>query len=456
MEQDGNYHVAGVADGQPVRVSEDFYIEARKANPPQVAMVRPGRGDYHASPIEEVTVAAKATGEYGLQGVTLHYSVNGGPETTVDVLPHKGAKQADGSTTLSLEEFKLVPGDLVSVYATAKDANAEAHTDMIFIQADPFEREFSQSQTGGGGGGGGGGEGNQSAQISQREKEIISSTFRQQADKNSTAQQAAEVAKLLAQSQATLRDQAVKLSDRLQARELTDEVQAIGEFEKDMMAASEAMGPAAQQLQQEKWKDAIPHEQKALQYLLRAEATFRQIQVAFGARGGGGGGGGGAARDLAALFDLELDTEKNQYETRQSAPTSRGTKGPGDRRHSEEARRTGQASGRSGPAAAQRHADCRAEMAAGDAAARDPAAPAADGAATGPAKPAGAAGPTRAARATGPAGATGPTRAARPTRAAGKPERVGFRSIRRTGRPARRAIRQLLRQHQRRRPIGRG
>ena len=39
-----------------------------------------------------------------------------------------------------------VPGDLVSVYATAKDANAEAHTDMMFIQADPFEREFSQSQ----------------------------------------------------------------------------------------------------------------------------------------------------------------------------------------------------------------------------------------------------------------------------------------------------------------------
>src|SRR6185503_1115784 len=57
-------------------------------------------------------------------------------------------------------------------------------------------------------------------------------------------------------------------------------------------------------------------EQKVLQALLRAEATFRQIQVAFGRRGGGGGGGGGGAgRDLASLFDLEMDTEKNQYET---------------------------------------------------------------------------------------------------------------------------------------------
>ena len=69
MDQDGVYHVAGVEQGQPVRVSEDFFIEARKANPPQIALVRPGRGDYHASPIEEVTVAAKATDEYGLNGV---------------------------------------------------------------------------------------------------------------------------------------------------------------------------------------------------------------------------------------------------------------------------------------------------------------------------------------------------------------------------------------------------
>jgi hypothetical protein len=319
MDHDGVYHVAGIEQGQPVRVSEDFFIEARKANPPQISLARPSR-DYHASPIEEVTVAAKVSDEYGLAGVALHYSVNGGPETTVDLLPKKGAKQADGSTTLSLENFKLVPGDLVSVYATAKDGNSEAHTDMMFIQADPFEREFSQSQTSGGGGGGGGG-GDPSAEISQREKEIISQTFKQQGDKNATQQQAADIAKLLSQAQSTLHDQAVTLSGRLEARELTDAVKAIGDFEKDMLAASKAMEPAAQQLQQQKWKDAIPNEQKALQSLLRAEATFRQIQVAFGAQGGGGGGGG-AARDLAQLFELELDTQKNQYETPQRAAAS--------------------------------------------------------------------------------------------------------------------------------------
>jgi hypothetical protein len=40
-----------------------------------------------------------------------------------------------------------------------------------------------------------------------------------------------------------------------------------------------------------------------------------------GGRGGGGGGGGGAGsgRDLASLFDLEMDTQKNQYETADAA-----------------------------------------------------------------------------------------------------------------------------------------
>ena len=86
-----------------------------------------------------------------------------------------------------------------------------------------------------------------------------------------------------------------------------------------MQAAAAAMQPAADKLKAMQWQEAMPMEQKALQALLRAEATFRQIQVAFGQRGGGGGGGGGGAgRDLASLFDLELDTEKNQYETAQT------------------------------------------------------------------------------------------------------------------------------------------
>jgi archaellum component FlaC len=312
IEKDGLYHVAGIDQGQPVRLSEDFFIEARKASPPDVRVTRPGR-DYHSSPIEEVTVGVRAADDFGLSNVDLHYSVNGGPDQTVNLLKQKGVKELDGTTTLSLEDFHLVPGDVVGLYASAKDAHSEARTDIFFIQAEPFEREYTQSQVMGGGMGG------EQAQISQREKEIIAETWKHQGDKNPSKQQATEAAKFLSGVQAKLRDQSLSLAGRLERRELTEENAEFSHFQEDMNAAAKAMDPAAQNLAQQKWKEAIPEEQKALQYLLRAEATFRQIEVAFGSRGGGGGGGGGSGRDLQSLFDLELDTEKNQYETEQTA-----------------------------------------------------------------------------------------------------------------------------------------
>ena len=104
-----------------------------------------------------------------------------------------------------------------------------------------------------------------------------------------------------------------------------------------MEAAAAEMGPAADKLKGQKWSDALEPENKALQHLSRAMATFRDIQVARGQQGGGGGGGGGgedAGRDLANLFDLELDTEKNQYESQQSSSGRQAAAGRG-RGHAE-------------------------------------------------------------------------------------------------------------------------
>jgi len=319
LEKDGAYHVAATDQGQPVRLSEDYFIATDKAMPPAVAISRPG-GDYRASPIEEVTVGVKATDQFGLNDVHLHYSVNGGPDRDVSLLKTPGTKEADGSYTLRLEDFKLVPGDLLSVYATAKDGHAEARTEISFIQADPFEREFSQSQQSGGGGGGGGGGQNNQTDISKREKELIAATWKQQNDKAATPKDSTVAGQFLSDAQQKLRDQVMALSARMQSRDLSAANEEFTGFEKDMQTAAEAMAPSADKLKGMQWKDAIPLEQKALQALLRAEATFRQIQIAFGQQGGGGGGGSNSAgRDLASLFDLELDTEKNQYETAQTA-----------------------------------------------------------------------------------------------------------------------------------------
>lgn len=321
IQKDGSYHIAALDQGRPVRLSEDFFIEANKANPPDVAIVRPPR-DYRASPIEEVTIGVQANDQFGLDNMALHYSINGGAEQTVDMLKAKGIKQADGSTVLSLENFKLAPGDIISYYATAKDARTDAHTDIYFVQVDPFERDFSQSQQAGGGGGGGMGNQND---ISEREKEIIAETWKQQGERNPSSQAAAETGRFLSEVQSKLRDQAIALAGRLGLRDLNQQNQTFSSFQSDMSAAAQAMNPAAESLRKLEWQKAMPNEQKALQHLLQAEATFRQIQVAFGNQAGGAGGGG-AGRDLASLFDLELDTQKNQYETQQTAGSSASQK----------------------------------------------------------------------------------------------------------------------------------
>src|SRR6202012_1788586 len=85
MQKDGAYHVSASDEGQPVRLSEDYFIATDKAMPPEISIARPG-GDYRASPIEEVTVGVKATDEFGLNDLHLHYSVNGSPDRDVSLL----------------------------------------------------------------------------------------------------------------------------------------------------------------------------------------------------------------------------------------------------------------------------------------------------------------------------------------------------------------------------------
>src|SRR5256886_12651383 len=102
------------------------------------------------------------------------------------------------------------------------------------------------------------------------------------------------------------------LSVRMQSRDLSQANEEFSDFDKDMRDAAKAMLPSAEKLGQMQWKDALQWEQKALQALLRAEATFRKIEVAFGQRGSGGAGGGEARPGPASLVDVEFDSAKKQ------------------------------------------------------------------------------------------------------------------------------------------------
>ena len=215
---------------------------------------------------------------------------------------------------------KLVPGDLVSLYATAKDARAEAHTDIYFIQADPFERDFSQSQSAGGGGGGGGAA--DQNDISEREKEIIAQTWKQRSDKSAASQQSADTGKFLSEVQSKLRDQAIALAGRLQMRDLNTQNDEFNDFQQDMTAAARRHESGRRSASSSRSGATRCRANRKLCSICckpkRPSARFRWPSAA----AGGGRAAEARGRDLASLFDLELDTQKNQYETAQTASSA--------------------------------------------------------------------------------------------------------------------------------------
>ena len=121
----------------------------------------------------------------------------------------------------------------------------------------------------------------------------------------------------IAESQNKVAEAAKTLVGRLERRQLTDQDQMIKELTENVNKAVEKMGPICGKPDEEqRHGGASLLKVEAYNYLGRAAALYTEIQVSQG-RGGGGGGGGGqqSAEDLADLFELELDQNKNQYET---------------------------------------------------------------------------------------------------------------------------------------------
>ena len=139
------YHVAALDQGSRCASPRISSSRRTRPNPPEVAIARPG-ARLSRQPHRRSHRRRQSGRRFRPERIRAALFGERRPRADRQSAEAKGAKTADGSTVLSLENFKMVPGDIVSVYATAKDAQAESRTDMFFIQADPFEREFSQSQ----------------------------------------------------------------------------------------------------------------------------------------------------------------------------------------------------------------------------------------------------------------------------------------------------------------------
>ena len=305
-------------DGRWVVASPDYVIDALEDQPPIIRFVKPGR-DIKVTPIEEAFLEVNAEDDYGLRTLRLMYSVNGGPEDTLDL--YDGARRSKEITaghTFYLEEMNLEPGDLVAYYAQVTDNNGvggtqSATTDIYFLEMRPFGRDYRQADQGGGGGGGGDG---LDGQFSQQQRQIVAATFKMVRDRDEYSDKDyAENMATLALSQGRLRERVEAVARRIQDRGVIQTDSGFIKIAEELPAAAAEMSTSEQELGARKAREALPAAQRALQHLQRAEAAFREVQVSRGQGGGGGGGGNANVEDLADLFELELDKMQNQYES---------------------------------------------------------------------------------------------------------------------------------------------
>ncbi len=313
------------ADGLRGGGETEYFIRLMDDRPPEVRILKPS-GDQQITSLEEVAIEARADDDYGVGAFDLVYAVAGQPERVTPFTKVSGTNVAKvGGHLLSAEELKVQPGDVITVYARARDVargkrSTETKSDMFFLEVRPFNEEFvsaeSQAMAASGD--------PQLDSLIAAQKEIINATWN--IERRSTAGRSAADVKAISLAQTELRERTAKMSGESARPSPFQMPQQIGGFSPSrrrpvgaeaVAGAVRAMGLAAEQLDVEKTKDAIPHEMAALQGLLQAQSEIRRRQVAQQQASGSGNGGGRQGQDLSALFDKELQRQqRNNYETR--------------------------------------------------------------------------------------------------------------------------------------------
>ena len=311
VTRDDVYRVAlRDADGLANRGAAEYVIRALADAAPLVEVRRPG-GDREITPLEEVVIEALAEDDYALARFDLVYAVAGEAERIVDLLGAEPVARGSGAHTLYAEDLGVSPGDVVSYYLRAGDANparvGDTRSDIYFLEVRPFEREFEDAPS-------------QSSlsmdagtigQLAAVQKEIIAATWRLDGRPDLAADDADLVA--VASAQAELRQTALGAAARtLQRGGARAEREALA-------AAVDAMARAEEALRTASTGAALPFEMEAFAALLRAQAVNLRTRVSRG--GSGRSAAWRPQEDMSALFDRDLRREQEtNYENRPSSP----------------------------------------------------------------------------------------------------------------------------------------
>src|SRR6185295_19057219 len=121
----------------------EYFIRTLADRPPDVRVIRPA-GDKQVTPLEEVTVEARADDDFGIAAFDLVYAVRGSAEKVVPFRGDRSATGISGSRVIYLEDLGVQPGDFVTYFARARDVargtrSSEGRSDIFFLEVKPFE-----------------------------------------------------------------------------------------------------------------------------------------------------------------------------------------------------------------------------------------------------------------------------------------------------------------------------
>ena len=317
VETDGSYTIAVTdVDGLSNPGDTEYFIRTTLDRDPEVYVLRPGR-DREITPLEEVTIEARAGDDYRVGALELVYIVVGQPEQTMTFETPALARTVTGTRTLYAEDLGVAPGDFITYYARARDVGRAGQSrvvrsDIFFLEIRPFDNEFEEAQSQSGMGRDAEDVGN----LVAVQKDIIVATWR--LDQALQPAAVADDIRAVGDAQRELRDTAAVAAERVLGRGRASSAGASGLAPQNaaMARAVEAMTEAHRALAQLSTDTSLPHEMEALNQLLKAQAAIRRQQVTMQQGQGSQTPGTQAQEDLSALFDRELRREQEtNYET---------------------------------------------------------------------------------------------------------------------------------------------
>ena len=300
---DGKYTVKLLCvDGFNNQTPIEYTITAIPDEPPEVAIKEPGR-DIKATKLEEVKVLAEAADDYGVENMTLMYSIGSGEpqELEAETVEVKEKKIISGAYVFYLEELDVEPGEIISYYAQATDNNTRTGpgtgtSELYFIEVRPFNELYMQMDA----------EGQQAPEeqpfpnLISDQRTIIKNTWKHIHSRPSPMTENYQSAvKKIGDEQDKLKDKTQRVTDELSMSMRDANVDP--EMLMNLEEAVAKMGEASGELHAIKPKAALPHEQDALELLTKAMMELDKVLTRM--RSGG---------SQAAADNIEMDMEDLQ------------------------------------------------------------------------------------------------------------------------------------------------